>query len=426
MLSTLRNAWKTPDLRKRILYTVLLIAVYRLGHHIPVTGVDTDLLQTATKNSGGLVNFYDLISGGAFSTFSIFALGVVPYINASIIMQLLTIAIPYLEQLSKEGEEGRKKIQKYTRYAAIPLALIQAYGSYVIIWNANALKDRGYLNLFLIIITLTTASIFLMWLGDQITVKGLGNGVSLIIFINIISRLPMTVYQLYALKKAETVTVIDLIIFVLVAIAMLISVILMSLAERRISVQYAGKTVGNKTFKGQSTHIPINLTASGVIAIIFAMSVMQFPSTIGQFWKTSWFNMYIVEGQYSPFKVNTWQYAIFYAVLVIFFSWFYTQITFKPDEMAENMHKSSGFIPGIRPGQPTASFIERILSRVSIIGGTYAAMIAIFPIVLAGYTQFKDISFGGTALLIMVGVALDTMRQLESQLVMRHYQGFLK
>jgi preprotein translocase subunit SecY len=426
MLSTLRNAWKTPDLRKRILYTVLLIAVYRFGHHIPVMGVDTDLLQTATQNGGGLLSFYDLISGGAFSTFSIFALGVVPYINASIIMQLLTIAIPYLEQLSKEGEEGRKKIQKYTRYAAIPLALIQSYGSYVIIWNYNALKDRGYLNLFLIMLTLTTASIFLMWLGDQITVKGLGNGVSLIIFINIISRLPMTVYQLYSLKKAETVTVIDLIIFVLVAIAMLVSVILMSLAERRISVQYAGKTVGNKTFKGQSTHIPINLTASGVIAIIFAMSVMQFPTTIGQFWKTSWFNLYIVEGKYSPFKVNTWQYAVVYAILVIFFSWFYTQITFKPDEMAENMHKSSGFIPGIRPGQPTASFIERILSRVSIIGGTYAALIAIFPIILAGYTEFKDISFGGTALLIMVGVALDTMRQLESQLVMRHYQGFLK
>ena len=427
MLSTLRNAWKTPDLRKRILYTVVLVAIYRFGHHIPVTGVDTNQLQAATSNSGGIVNFLDLMSGGAFSSFSIFALGVVPYINASIIMQLLTIAIPYLEQLSKEGEEGRKKIQKYTRYAAIPLAIIQAIGSYTMIWNYNALKDTSKLNLFLIILTLTTASVFLMWLGDQITVKGLGNGVSLIIFINIISRLPVTVYQLSSLNETGSVTIIDLVLFVVVAIAMLASVILMSLAERRISVQYAGKTVGNKTFKGQSTHIPINLTASGVIAIIFAMSVMQFPYTIGQFTgQTSWFTQNIVNGDFSPFKVNSITYVIFYIVLVIFFSWFYTQITFKPDEMAENMHKSSGFIPGIRPGQHTANFIERVLGRVSIIGGVYAATIAVFPIILEAYTGFKGISFGGTSLLIMVSVALDTMRQLESQLVMRHYQGFLK
>jgi preprotein translocase subunit SecY len=425
MLSTLRNAWKTPDLRKRILYTILLLAVYRFGNHIPVPGVDPNQLSNLTK-SGGLISFYDLISGGAFSSFSIFAMGVVPYINASIIMQLLTIAIPYLEQLSKEGEEGRKKIQKYTRYAAVFLGIIQSYGSYVIIWNAGALQDTGKLNLFLIMLTLTTASIFLMWLGDQITVKGLGNGISLLIFVNIVSRLPMTVYQVGGLLKAQTINIVQLIIFLAIAVALLVSVILMSLGERRISVQYAGKTVGNKTFKGQSTHIPINLTASGVIAIIFAMSVMQFPQTIAQFWPTSWFNTVLVGGKFSPFRANSLIYALVYAVLVVFFSWFYTQVTFKPDEMAENMHKSSGFIPGIRPGQQTASYIERILGRVSVLGGIYAALIAIFPIIIAGYTNFQQISFGGTSLLIAVGVALDTMRQLESQLVMRHYQGFLK
>jgi preprotein translocase subunit SecY len=379
-----------------------------------------------TQSGGNLINFYDLISGGAFSSFSIFAMGVVPYINASIIMQLLTIAIPYLEQLSKEGEEGRKKIQKYTRYAAVLLGVITAYGSYVLIWNQGALRDTSKLNLFLILITLTTASVFLMWLGDMITVKGLGNGVSLLIFVNIVSRFPTTIYQVFELQKAQTVDIVQVVIFAIAALALVVSVILMSLGERRISVQYAGKTVGNKSFKGQSTHIPINLTASGVIAIIFAMSVMQFPATIAQFWPTSWFSTYFVSGKFSPFRANSWQYALVYAILVIFFSWFYTQVTFKPDEMAENMHKSSGFIPGIRPGQPTATFIEKVLTRVSLLGGSYAAIIAIIPILIAGYSNFKNIQFGGTSALIMVGVALDTMRQLESQLVMRHYQGFLK
>ena len=423
MLSTLKNAWKIPDLKKRILFTVFLVAIFRLGNHIPVPGIDTAKLAAATQNQGGtLLGFYDLISGGAFSKLSIFANGIMPYINASIIMQLLTIAIPYLEQLSKEGEDGRKKIQKYTRYAAVVLAVIQAYGSYVIIWNQGALTDTGKFSLFMIILTLTTASVFIMWLGDQITMRGIGNGMSLIMFINIISRLPFTFYQVLT----SEVNPIEIVVFVVIALALLLSVILMSMAERRIQVQYAGKTVGNKSYKGQSTHIPINLTASGVIAIIFAMSVMQFPATIAQFWSTSWFNKYLVSGTFSPFRSDSPQYALVYVALVIFFSWFYTQVTFKPDEMAENMHKSSGFIPGIRPGQHTASYIERVLGRVSLIGGSYAALIAIFPIIMSEYTSFKGIQFGGTSALIMVGVALDTMRQLESQLVMRHYQGFLK
>jgi preprotein translocase, SecY subunit len=425
MLSTLKNSWKVPDLRKRLLFTFFIVLIFRLGNHITVPYVDIDKMSNISQsNAGGLVGFYDLVSGGAFSKLTIFAMGVVPYINASIIMQLLTIAIPYLEQLSKEGEDGRKKIQKYTRIAAVFLAAIQSYGMYVYIWNYynQALKDTSKFSMVIIMITLTTSSVFLMWLGDQITVKGLGNGMSLLIFINIISRLPMTAWQI----ATSDVNPIEIIVFIVVLLGLLVSIILMSLAERRINVQYAGKVVGNRTYKSQSTHIPINLIASGVIAIIFAMSVMQFPATIGQFWSKSWFVTHIINSANSPFNPKSLSYAIFYGILVIFFSWFYTQVTFKPDEMAENMHKSSGFIPGIRPGQQTARHIEKVLTKVSLIGGTYAAIIAIVPIIIANSTSFNNIQFGGTTFLIMVGVALDTMRQLESQLVMRHYQGFLK
>lgn len=425
MLSTLQNAWRTPELRKRILWTLFLVAIYRIGNHILVPGVDANALQNYAT-AGTLFGFYDLISGGAFSRFNIFAMGVVPYINASIVIQLLTVAIPYLEQLSKEGEEGRKKIQNYTRYAAIGFGILQSFTIYILIANANALKENSKLNIFIIMLTVTTASMFLMWLGDQITVKGLGNGISLLIFINIISRLPLTAYQIAGLQSTEEIDIVEVIIFIAIAVALLIAVVVMSLAERRIPVQYAGKTVGNKTFRGQSTHIPINLNSSGVIAIIFASSVMQFPATIAQFWPNSPVFKAIAGSNFSPFKANTWLYALVFFLLTLFFSWFYNEITFKPDEMAENMHKSSGFIPGIRPGKNTENHIEKVLSKVSLFGGAFAGAIAVFPILLEGYTKFKGISFGGTSLLIVVGVALDTMRQLESQLVMRHYQGFLK
>lgn len=425
MLSTLRNAWRTPELRKRLLFTLFLVAIYRMGSHIPVPGVDTTALQNYAT-AGTLMGFYDLISGGGFSRFNIFTMGVVPYINASIVIQLLTIAIPYLEQLSKEGEEGRKKIQNYTRYAAVGFAILQSFTTYVLIVNSGSIKDRSFLSVSLIMLTVTTASIFLMWLGDQITVRGIGNGVSLLIFVNIVSRLPLTATQIAGLQSAQEVNFVEVIIFIALVAALIIAVIVTSLGERRIPVQYAGKTVGSKTFKGQTTHIPINLNASGVIAIIFASSVMAFPETIVQFWPNSVIFKAITGSVYSPFKRNTWLYALLFYVLILFFAWFYTQITFKPDEMAENMHKSSGFIPGIRPGQNTARHIEKVLTRVALLGGTFAGVIAVFPILLEGYTRFKGIYFGGTSLLIVVGVALDSLRQLESQLVMRHYQGFLK
>ena len=425
MLSTLRNAWKVQDLRKKIIWTVFLIAIFRMGSYIPVPGIDTDSLKALTQ-SGSLVSFYDLISGGSFSRFSIFALGVVPYINASIIMQLLSVAIPKLEQLSKEGDDGRKKIQKITRYASIVIGAITAYGSYVIINNVGALKSNSPVSMFLILLTLVVGSTFLMWLGDQITVKGVGNGTSLIIFANILSSLPMTGYQIYNLSKIGKINVVEVALFIFFTLALLAGVIYLSLAERRITVQYAGKAVGNKMMKGQSTHIPLSIIGTTVIAIIFAMSVMSFPTTIAQFFPEAGWSQWITGSSYSPFNAKTWMYPVLYALLTIFFTWFYTQITFKPDEMAENMHKSSGFIPGIRPGKPTEIYLEKVLNRISMFGGCFAAIIAVVPILVANYTPFQGIQFGGTSLLILVSVSLEIMRQLESQLTMRHYQGFLK
>lgn len=427
MLSTLRNAWKIPDLRKKLIFTVFMVVLFRLGNYIPVPGVDTKVLSNLTNSSGGgnLFNFYDLISGGAFSRFSIFAMGVIPYINSSIIMQLLTIALPSIEQLSKEGEEGRKKIQDYTRYGAVLLGFFQAYSQYAIITHFGAVSDNSALNVFLIMLTLTSASTFLMWFGDKITEHGIGNGISLLIFINIISRFPSTVYKLIEIQKGDTANIIAVVIFIVLALALFVATVVVSLAERRIPVQYAGRTgAQGKIFKGQSTHIPINVTSAAVIGIIFAISVMQFPTTIGQFWPDKPFYQFVKTSNWSLFKENSLQFAITYAVLTIFFTWFYTIVTMKPDEMAENMHKSSGFIPGIRPGEPTERYIEKVLNKVSVLGGAFAATIVIIPMLFE--TKFPGVSLGGTGLLIEVGVALETIRQIESQLVMRHYQGFLK
>jgi preprotein translocase, SecY subunit len=396
-----------------------------MGNHIPVPGIDTNALSNLAK-AGTLFSFYDLMSGGALSSFSIFAMGVIPYINSSIIFQLLTIAIPSLEQLSKEGEEGRKKIQNYTRYCAVVFGALQSFGTYALIRNYGAISNVSKFDVFLIVLTLTTSSVFLMWLGDQITVKGIGNGVSLIIFINIISRLPSQIAQVMSFQSTGAVSIVQVAMLLVLIIALFVAVVATNLSERRIPIQYAAKQSGGRMFKGQSTHIPINMNSSGVIAIIFAMSVMQFPATIASFIPESAFGKFITMSKYSIFKHNTLPYVIVTIVLVVFFTWFYSEVTFKPDEMAENIHKSAGFIPGVRPGEPTARFIGKVLMRVSILGGIFAALIAVIPMGIEGLTAFKGISFGGTALLIQVGVALDFMRQLESQLMLRHYKGFLK
>lgn len=423
MISTFKNIWRVPELRKRLLWTFVLVLLYRLGDQILVPGIDATRLANLA-HSGTLFSFYDLISGGSFSRFSIFAMGVTPYINSSIVIQLLTVAIPALESMQKEGEEGRKKLQNYTRYGAIAFALLQSISTYAIMVNFGAIPDssRTWLNVFLIVTIVTTASTFLMWLGDQITVKGIGNGISLLIFVNIISRIPSQAGTVSGYSDQMPVQVIT---FVVLIFAVLFAIIVMSLAERRIPVQYAGKTVGNKIYKGQSTHIPINVNASGIIAIIFAMSVLQFPSTIAQFFPKSSFWQLLSKGSYSIFYDKSWEYALANFLLVIFFTWFYTEVTFKPEEMAENMHKSSGFIPGIRPGEPTAEYITKVLAKISIIGGAFAGLVAVFPLIFTAMGM-EGISFGGTSLLIMVGVAVETSRQIEAQLVMRHYQGFLK
>ena len=425
MLQTLKNAWKLPDLRKRILFTVFIVFIFRLGNFIVVPNINTDALQDLA-NSQTLVGFYDLISGGAFSSFSIFAMGVTPYINASIIMQLMNVIIPKLEQLSKEGQEGRAKIQNYTKYLAVAIGIVQAYGTYVLIYNASAVEKDSVMNTVLIIMTLLAASMFLIWLGDRITEKGIGNGVSVLIFINIVSRIPMMATQVGVLYSGGSVDIVMLVLFVLAMVALFVGTVAFSLGERKIPVQYSGRVSGAKQIKGQSSHIPVSVSSACVIAIIFAMSVMQFPATLAEFFRNSKVLNWLTTSDWSVFKVNSIGYAVMYVVLVIFFAVFYTQITMKPEEMAENMAKSGGYVAGIRPGVATAKYLEKILTRVAVVGGIFAALIAVFPIILEGYTSFKGLAFGGTVIFIMSGVALDTMRQLESQLVMRHYKGFLK
>lgn len=426
MLSTLRNAWKVKDIRGKIVFTLLMLVVFRIGNFIPVPGVNKEaLMSVMDNNSNNLLGFYDLMNGGALKQSSIFALGVMPYINTSIIMQLLTVAIPHLENLSKEGDDGRKKIQKYTKYVSVVFAVIQSYGIYAIMTQLGAINDYSKFNIAMIMLTLTAGSVFLVWLGDQITVKGFGNGVSLIIAFGIISSLPDSVLRINSQVANDQVTPLEVIVLGAILLALLISVIVMTLAERRIPIQYASKANG-RHFK-QNSNLPFNLTASVVISIIFAMSFMKLPSTIASFFPNSTFAVWMGSTKwFNIFNYNSAAYNITYIVLIIFFTWFYTQIIYKADEMAENIHKSAGFIPGVRPGEDTRLHIEKVLSRVSIIAGTFAAIVALFPLVLESSTNFKNLSLGGTALLILVSVSIETVKTLESQLVMRHYGGFLK
>jgi len=424
MLSTLRNAWKVPELKKKFIWTMIIVAIFRIGTHIPVPGISREALDSLAS-SGTLFGFYDLISGGAFRQFSLLALGVTPYINASIIVQLLTVAIPSLEQLSKEGEDGRKKIQKMTRFLSIIIACILAFGTYSLAASRGALNGMQWSEVLVVLVSLVTGTTFCMWLGDQITAKGFGNGTSILIFVNIVSQLPVTLMSLFTLKDQGEITFVEIFLFIAFMIALLALCIFFSLAERRVPVQYAGKAVGNKVMRGQSTHIPLSIIGSAVIAIIFSMSVMAFPKTIAEIFPSLTWAKAIITSNYSVFNETTWMYPVVYAILTIFFTWFYTQITFKPDEMSENLNKSAGFVPGIRPGEATDKYFERILTKVSLIGGLFAALLAVLPIIISN-TSLQGIQFGGTSLLIMVGVGLDFSRQLDSQLIMRHYQGFLK
>ena len=428
MLQTLRNAFKVPELKKKILWTILLVAVFRMGSHIPVPGINSEYLKSLSQ-SGGLLGFHDMISGGAFSRSSILALGVMPYINASIIIQLLTVAIPQLEQLSKEGETGRKKIQNLTRYASLAIAFVLAYGTFAMISNSGGAVGLNTMGKVVVIFSLVVGTTFCMWLGDQLTVKGIGNGTSILIFVNIISRIPTTIASMMTLKEAGSASIVEIVLFGVFIVFLLGAVLFFSLSERRIPVQYAGKFGGGNAamVKSQSSNIPLSIIGSAVLAIIFSMSVMEFPKTIATlFGGDKEWAKWILTNPTCVFNSKSWSYMVLYAVLTVFFNWFYTLITFKPDEMAENLHKSAGFVPGVRPGEETERYFENVLNRLSFIGGILAAILAITPVMIENYTAFQNTAFSGTALLIVINVALDFTRQVESQMVVRHYKGFLK
>lgn len=423
MFKTLRNAWSIPDLRKKMLYTLLMIFVFRLGSHIPVPGLNGAALKSLVEESGSLFGLMDAFSGGAFSQATVFAMGITPYINASIILQLLTVAIPALERLSKEGEEGQKKIASWTRIITVVLGFIQATGLYFGI--KGAVPNPGWTSYITIVATFTAGTAFLMWLGEQITEKGVGNGISIIIFAGIVASLPQMARTLYTavVDFGEPWWTVALVI--IFNLAMIAFVVFITDAERRITVQYAKRMVGRKMYGGQSTHIPMKVAMAGVIPIIFAMSILSFPQTIMQFtggapttgfWGTFW----------SFFTPQSWVYIVLYFLLIIFFTYFYTAIQFNPIEVANNMKKNGGFVPGIRPGSPTSTYLSKILSRITLSGAFFLGIVAIIPLVIAKYNAtFSSVSITGTSLLIMVGVALETVKQIESQMMMRHYKGFL-
>ncbi len=423
MLQAMRNALRVPDLRRRMLYTAALLVVFRLGSYVPVPGVNAKLLAEQLGTAGGnIFGFLDLFAGGALTRFSVFAMGVNPYITSSIIVQLLTIVIPSWEEMSKEGPDGRKKLQQYTKYGTVLLALIQGFAITMTARAYGVVIDPGVFNTLLIIITLTAGSTFLMWIGDKITEKGIGNGISLLIFTGIVAGLPGQAWSAGRAVSSGMVNPVSLIAFLVLAVVVVAGVIMVQQGQRRIPVQYAKRVVGRRMYGGQSTHIPMQVNQAGVIPVIFASSVLSFPLTLAQFVPS------IAAG------VNRWVgygsvgYNVLYVLLVVFFTYFYTAVTFNPVDVADNMKKHGGFIPGLRPGRPTAQYLDRVLTRITLAGAIFLAVIAVLPYIMASVTRMPTsiISFGGTSILIMVGVVLDTMKQIEAQLLMRHYEGFIK
>ena len=429
MLETLRNAWKIPDLRKKILFTVAMLIVYRIGSFIPNPGIDALKFSELLDSAGSLGSFLDIISGGSFRLATVFAMSITPYINSSIIMQLLTVAIPALERLQKEGEEGRKIIQQYVRYGAVLLGLVQAIALYITTQARSGVVDGGSIWSFLTItLTFTAGTAFLMWLGEQITEYGVGNGISMIIFAGILSRGPSGatgIIDNYKLGRfgPGIIGIVAIILVLIMFVIVIAGVIWVQEAERRIPIQYAKRVVGRKMYGGQSTHLPIKVNLAGVIPIIFAMSIMLFPSTIiSLFFANS--NNWLVNVFRNPEK--SLLYVIIYAMLILFFTFFYSVIQFNPVEVANNMKKNGGFIPGYRPGKATSDYISKVLNRITWFGGFFLAIITIAPIIIGNVTGIPGIWFGGTTVLILVGVALDTVKQIESQMLMRHYKGFLE
>ena len=418
MLSALSNIVKIPELKQRITFTLIMFAIFRMGTHIPVPGVDPTAIEQLFNN-GSLFGLLDLFSGGAFSKFSIFAMSITPYINAAIIMQLLTVVIPTLDQWSKEGAEGHKKTTKVTRQLTIVLAFLQAIG--MSIGLKQAILNPNPVNILIIAITLTAGTTLLMWIGEQITAQGIGNGISLIIFAGIVAALPKNIGTIYQYIQAGTINYFSVLLFAIIAVAMIVFVVYIEAAFRRIPISYAKRVVGARAYGGHSSHIPLKVNQAGVIPIIFASSVLMFPITIIQFIDLPWAKTaaaYLEWG--TPLQTSI------YVVLIIFFTYFYTSVTVKIPDMADNLKKYGGFIPGIRPGKPTADYIDYVLTRITLAGSIFLAFIAVLPNLIAGATHIQGVYFGGTALLIVVSVALHTMKQIEAMVVMRHYEGFMK
>ena len=438
MFKTLQNALKMKELRGRLIFTFLMLLVIRFGSQLPVPGVDPDYFADFFNGSNGdAFNLFNAMTGGSFENFSILALSISPYITSSIIIQLLTIAIPKLEELQQDGQEGRKKIAEITRYVTVGLALIHSTAMSIGFGRSGMFEHYTWYNVVVCVITLTAGSAFLMWVGERITEKGVGNGISVVLLYNIISRLPddaITIYETFMSGRSIAVQILIAVFVIAILLAILGFTVLLNAAERRIPVQYAKRVVGRKMYGGQSTNIPIKVAAGGVMPIIFASSIMAFPATIvrlvsGGNMPTAGLGYYIL-GCLSAGYASAWWtslvYAILYALLILFFTYFYSSIQFNPIELANNMKKSGGYIPGIRPGKPTSDYIGKISSRLNLVGAFFLAIIAILPVIVGAIFNVTALQIGGTSLLIMEGVALETVRQIESQMTMRHYKGFLE
>lgn len=435
MFNTIRNAWRIPDLRKKILYTLLIIIVFRFGSVIPAPFLDasalSELMASASENSA--LGYINMLTGGAFSYASLFAMGITPYINSSIIMQLLTIAIPLLERMAKEGEEGRKKIATITRYVTVILGLIQGVAYYFYLRSQGIVEYTdgfaGVFVAFVIVLTFTAGTALIMWMGEQINDKGVGNGISIILFAGIVARLPVTfgtVWQYMQLGMESASTAGQYLVlaplFVVLFLVVIWVIVFMNEAERRIPVQYAKKVVGRKMYGGQSTFLPVKVAMSGVMPVIFASSILFIPQFIQFFWNPSeGFGRALLDA----FSSSGWLYVVLYFFLILMFAYFYMSIQYNPLEMANNLRQNNGTIPGIRPGKPTADFIAKILSKVTLIGALFLAFVALVPIIYTNVTGMYGLSMGGTSIIIIVGVALETVKQLESQMMLRHYKGFL-
>ena len=429
MFQTLKNAWAMPELRKKILYTLFIILIFRFGSCIPVPFIDTQMLaqyfEQASTN-GSMLGYLDMFSGGGLSRATIFAMSITPYINASIILQLLTVAIPALERMVKDGgEEGRKKIASWTRYVGVLLGLLQGLSYYALLRNQGFLSDKGVLAAVTIIMTFTAGTALIMWMGEHITQKGIGNGISIILFAGIVSRGPSLMRTLGNLFQTGTSGIVSAILMIIIGIFIVVFIVFMSNAERRIPVQYAKRVVGRKMYGGQSTHLPIKVNASGVMPIIFASSILALPQTVSMFWQpeAGTVGAHIL----NLFSQRSVVYIVLYALLILAFAYFYASIQFNPIEIANNLKKNGGFIPGFRPGKPTSDFITKALGKVTFVGALFLAVVALLPLIVGAVnTSLRNVALGGTSVIIVVGVALDTVKQMEAQMLMRHHKGFLE